>query len=321
MVKSLAPIELATSAAVDDPDVQLYLTALLLERGRSANTLAAYRRDLVRYVAWLAAHATQMTDVDNDVIQHHVRYLQQQGLAAASVRRATIVVRSFHRWRAAEGIDTGTVGRDLAVPKTTDAVPKALSEADISRVLDACVGIDSAGYRDRAMLELLYGTGMRVSELVNLNLSALDLDDGMARVFGKGAKERLVPVAGFALRALVEWLGPAGRPRMEPAKWKKRTDADAVFLNARGGRLTRQGAWLILQEYADRVGLGDVVHPHVFRHSCATHMIEHGADIRTVQELLGHASLTTTQRYTRVTTERLRSVFEASHPRAKLEKR
>ena len=208
----------------------------------------------------------------------------------------------------------------MAVPKVTDAVPKALSEEEITRVLDTCIGVDGVGYRDRAMLEVLYGTGMRISELVGLQLSALDLDDGMARVLGKGSKERLVPLAGFALRALVEYLGPSGRPRLEPRRWAKRGDAEAVFLNARGGRLTRQGAWLVVKRHAEQAGLAEVVHPHVFRHSCATHMIEHGADIRTVQELLGHASLTTTQRYTRVTAERLRAVFMQAHPRARMQR-
>jgi integrase/recombinase XerD len=302
------------------PDVEAFLTTLLLERGRSANTLAAYRRDLERYEAWLWEQESSIEAADDDLIVRHLDALAKRELAAASRRRAAMTIRSFHRWRTSEGITGGTVGRDLAMPRVTDAVPKALSEEQIVRVLGACVGVDPTGYRDRAILEVLYGTGMRISELVGLQLSAVDLDDGMARVFGKGSKERLVPLAGYAMRALVEYLGPPGRPRLEPERWARRGDADAVFLNSRGGRLSRQGAWLIVQGYADTAGLGDVVHPHVFRHSCATHMIEHGADIRTVQELLGHASLSTTQRYTRVTTERLRAVFAAAHPRATLER-
>ncbi len=300
-------------------DVEAFLTSMLLERGRSANTLAAYRRDLTRYVCWLNAASASVDSADDDLILRHLGSLRSAGLAAASLRRAAVTIRSFHRWRSVEGLATGSVGRDLAVPNVTDAVPKALTEADVTRVLDTCIAVDGAGYRDRAMLEVLYGTGMRISELVGLQLSAIDLDDGMARVLGKGSKERLVPLAGFALRALVEYLGPAGRPRLEPKRWAKRGDAEAVFLNSRGGRLTRQGAWLVVKRHAELAGLADVVHPHVFRHSCATHMIEHGADIRTVQELLGHASLTTTQRYTRVTSERLRAVFVQAHPRARLE--
>ncbi len=311
---------MVTAVAVAHPEVETFLTSLLLERGRSSNTLAAYRRDLVRYTDWLAETGLSVEAADDDAILRHLEALRSRELAVASLRRAAVTIRSFHRWRTSEGIAAGSVGRDLSVPKVTDAVPKALSEEDVTRVLDTCIGVDGVGHRDRAMLEVLYGTGMRISELVGLQLSAVDLDDGMARVLGKGSKERLVPLAGFALRALVEYLGPSGRPRLEPRRWARRGDAEAVFLNARGGRLTRQGAWLVVKRHAEQAGLGDVVHPHVFRHSCATHMIEHGADIRTVQELLGHASLTTTQRYTRVTSERLRSVFMQAHPRAKLQR-
>lgn len=307
------------SPAVTHPHVEAFLSSLLFERGRSANTLAAYRRDLVRYTLWLSEHGLIVDDADDDTIARHLASLRSENLAAASLRRAAVTIRSLHRWRTAEGLAGGSVGRDLAVPRVTDAVPKALSEEEVTRVLDTCIGVNAAGYRDRAMLEVLYGTGMRISELVGLQLSSLDLDDGMVRVLGKGSKERLVPLAGFAMRALVDYLGPLGRDRLTPRRWAKRSDAEAVFLNARGGRLSRQGAWLVVKKHAEMAGLGELVHPHVFRHSCATHMIEHGADIRTVQELLGHASLTTTQRYTRVTAERLRSVFMQAHPRARSE--
>lgn len=311
---------MAMATAVAHPDVEAFLTSLLLERGRSSNTLLAYRRDLVRYTHWLTERGLTVEAADDDTILRHLETLRSSELSVASLRRAAVTIRSLYRWRTSEGIATGSVGRDLSVPRVTDSVPKALSEAEITRVLDTCIGLDGVGYRDRAMLEVLYGTGMRISELVGLQLSALDLDDGMARVLGKGSKERLVPLAGFALRALVEYLGPSGRPRLEPRRWAKRGDAEAVFLNARGGRLTRQGAWLVVKGHAEQAGLAEVVYPHVFRHSCATHMIEHGADIRTVQELLGHASLTTTQRYTRVTAERLRSVFMQAHPRARVQR-
>jgi integrase/recombinase XerD len=163
---------------------------------------------------------------------------------------------------------------------------------------------------------LLYGTGMRISEAVGLSLSDLALDEGVARVFGKGSRERLVPVGRVAGDALAEWLGPRGRSVMAPARWARRGDAEAVFLNSRGGRLSRQGAWGIVRKYGDRVGLGDRLSPHVLRHSCATHMLERGADIRVVQELLGHASLATTQVYTRVSADLLQRAYEAAHPRA-----
>ena len=174
-----------------------------------------------------------------------------------------------------------------------------------------------AGYRDRAILEVLYGTGCRISELCGLSIGDVDLHDAMARVVGKGDKQRLVPLGRMAVKALTEWLSPVGREQLVPAQWKKRDDATSVFLNQRGGRLSRQGAWGVVRHYATEAGLEDRVHPHVFRHSCATHMLDHGADIRTVQELLGHASLTTTQIYTKVSVDRLRSAYDLAHPRAK----
>jgi integrase/recombinase XerD len=159
---------------------------------------------------------------------------------------------------------------------------------------------------------------VRVSELVGLSLADLDLDASLLLAFGKGAKERVVPVGRLARDALRAWLAPAGRGALVPARWARRGDADAVFLNARGGRLSRQGAWGVVRHYGDRVGLGDRLTPHVLRHSCATHMLDHGADIRVVQELLGHASISTTQVYTKISTERLRRVYDAAHPRAHL---
>jgi integrase/recombinase XerD len=167
------------------------------------------------------------------------------------------------------------------------------------------------------VLEVLYGSGLRVSELVGLSLGDLDLEAGMLRAFGKGAKERVVPVGRLAREALAAWLAPGGRGALVPARWARRADGEAVFLNARGGRLSRQGAWGIVRHYGDRVGLGERLTPHVLRHSCATHMLDHGADIRVVQELLGHASISTTQVYTKVSTERLRRVYESAHPRAR----
>jgi integrase/recombinase XerD len=180
------------------------------------------------------------------------------------------------------------------------------------------VGEEAVARRDRAMLEVLYGCGLRISELVGLSLGDLDLDSGLLRAYGKGARERLVPVGRVARSALAAWLTPSGRGALAPERWARRGDAEALFLNARGGRLSRQGAWAVVRRYGDKVGLGDRLSPHVLRHSCATHMLDHGADIRVVQELLGHASISTTQVYTRVSTERLREVYDAAHPRARL---
>ncbi|MEL7210847.1 MAG: tyrosine-type recombinase/integrase, partial [Actinomycetota bacterium] len=196
---------------------------------------------------------------------------------------------------------------------------KALSEEEVGRLLDAVVGEDAVARRDRAILEVLYGTGMRISELVGLSLVDVDLDDRLVRVLGKGSKERIVPLGRHAHDALGAWLGPSGRPAMEPERWSGRDAQEAVVLNQRGGRLTRQGAWGVVRAHARRVGLDDRLSPHVLRHSCATHMLDHGADIRAVQELLGHASIGTTQVYTRVSTERLFSVYRRAHPRASVD--
>jgi integrase/recombinase XerD len=184
-------------------------------------------------------------------------------------------------------------------------------------LLGAVAGDDAPARRDRAILEVLYACGLRVSELVGLSLSDLDLDAGLLRAFGKGSKERVVPVGRVAREALTAWLSPAGRGAMAPERWARRGDAEAVFLNMRGGRLSRQGAWGVVRKYGDKVGLDDKLTPHVLRHSCATHMLDHGADIRVVQELLGHASISTTQVYTKVSTERLRRIYDSAHPRAR----
>jgi integrase/recombinase XerD len=200
-------------------------------------------------------------------------------------------------------------------------LPKALSEEEVERLLGAVVGENAVARRDRAILEVLYGTGLRISELVGLSLTDVSLDEGLLRAYGKGSKERVVPVGRFASQALGSWLSQSGRGALTPERWARRGDAEAVFLNARGGRLSRQGAWGIVRRYGEKVGLGSRLTPHVLRHSCATHMLDRGADIRAVQELLGHASISTTQVYTRVSTERLRQVYDEAHPRAKVSKR
>ena len=195
------------------------------------------------------------------------------------------------------------------------SLPKALTEDEVTALIESVVGSEPTDLRDRAVLEVLYGTGLRISELVGLSLSDVDLDGALLRVFGKGSKERIVPLGREARRVLAEWFD-RGRPSLEPERWARRGDAEAVFLNTRGGRLTRAGAWLVVKKYGDRVGLDDRLTPHVLRHSCATHLLDHGADIRAVQELLGHVSISTTQVYTKVSTERLWQIYDQTHPRA-----
>ena len=204
----------------------------------------------------------------------------------------------------------------MEIPSLPRGLPKALSVAQVVSLMDAVVGDDPAARRDRAVLELLYGTGCRISEAGSLSLPDVDLHDGLVRVTGKGAKERIVPLGRGAAEALERWMAPEGRGALEPDRWARRGDAEAVFLNRRGGRLSRQGLWLVVRRHGDAAGIGSELTPHVLRHSCATHMLDGGADIRIVQEMLGHASISTTQIYTKVSTERLRAIYRAAHPRA-----
>jgi integrase/recombinase XerD len=297
-------------------EVEELLMWLSAERGRSPSTIAAYRRDLRRYAAWLAERGRTVATATEEDIVEHVAALRGAGLAPASVARGLVAVRSLHRFLLEEGTAASDPAAGVEQPRVPRGLPKALTEEEVGRLLAAPTGDGPIARRDRAMLEVLYGTGLRVSELVGLSLADLDLDAALLRAFGKGSKERIVPVGGHAVRALVAWLGPGGRPDVVPARWRRRGDAEAVFLGARGGRLTRQGAWDVLRRHGQAAGLTGRLSPHVLRHSCATHMLDHGADIRAVQELLGHASISTTQVYTLVSTERLWDVYRQAHPRA-----
>jgi len=296
-------------------EAEEFLSWLRVEKGRSANTLAAYRSDLRRYFDWLAKRDRPLTEVQESDIADHVGWLRGTGRAPSSVKRAMVSVRSLHRFLALEGESGPDPAADVAVPRVPRGLPKALTEDEVGSLLDAVTGNEPYDRRDRAILEVLYGTGLRISELVGLSLGDVDLEDRLLRVFGKGSKERVVPIGRPAQAALAEWMA-RGRPAVVPERWRSRGDAEAVLLNTRGGRLSRQGAWGIVRKYGNRVGLAGRLTPHVLRHSCATHMLDHGADIRIVQELLGHASIATTQLYTLVSTDRLFSVYREAHPRA-----
>ena len=288
-----------------------------MERGRARNTVVAYRRDLIAYQAWLAQRHLGVGEVDEGVILDYVAALRQAGLKPASVARALVSVRSLYRFCLQEGGAASDPTGEVAAPRVPQGLPKALGETEVVSLLGAVTGESARARRDRAILEVLYGTGMRISELVGLSLGDLVLEEGLVRVLGKGSRERLVPLGSWGRQALSDWLGPAGRRALEPTRWARRGDAEAVFLNARGGRLSRQGAWGIVRHYGRKCGLDERLTPHVLRHSCATHMLDHGADIRVVQELLGHASISTTQVYTKVSAERLRLVYDSAHPRAR----
>ncbi|MDQ3898740.1 MAG: site-specific tyrosine recombinase XerD [Actinomycetota bacterium] len=298
-------------------EVDELLSWLAVEKGRSANTVAAYRRDLAAYTEFLSGRRLTPAMVTESVVEDYLAFLRAAGRAPASVARALVSVRSLHRFLEDEGRAATNPAEEVQRPKVPSGLPKALSEAEVGTLLAAVTGDDPVARRDRAILEVLYGCGLRVSELVGLSLADLDLGAGLLRAFGKGAKERIVPVGRLACEALAAWLAPGGRAQLEPDRWARRGDSEAVFLNTRGGRLSRQGAWGIVRQYGDAVGLGDRLSPHVLRHSCATHMLDHGADIRVVQELLGHASISTTQVYTKVSATRLRQIYDAAHPRAR----
>jgi integrase/recombinase XerD len=294
-----------------------YLDHLTVERGLAANTLAAYRRDLDRYVEYLATRGVDdpsaVREADVADFLATIRTGEDGGapLSATSAARAVVAVRGFHRFLLLEGrTATDPAGR-VQPPATPKRLPKAISVGDVERLLAATATDTVTGLRDRALLEVLYGSGARISEAVGLAVDDLDAGAGLVRLHGKGGKERVVPLGRYALDAV-----DAYRVRARPVLAARGRGTAAVFLNARGGPLSRQSAWAILAAAAERAGLAARVSPHTLRHSFATHLLEGGADVRVVQELLGHASVTTTQLYTRVTADTLREVYVASHPRA-----
>lgn len=290
-----------------------------VERGLSRNTLAAYRRDLRRWQEFLRAAAVTAPDqVSESMVAAFLTQLREgdqahPALSASSAARTLVAVRGLHKFLAREGELTHDPARSVAPPSQGTRLPKALPIGEVERLLEAAsVGDTPASLRDRALLEVLYGTGARISEAVNLDLDDLDLEGGALRLFGKGSKERLVPLGSFAREALQAYL-----VRSRPGLAGKGKGTPAVFLNQRGSRLSRQSAWAVLRACAERASVPGHVSPHTLRHSFATHLLEGGADVRVVQELLGHASVTTTQIYTMVTVQQLREVYAQSHPRAR----
>ncbi|WP_269204202.1 site-specific tyrosine recombinase XerD [Motilibacter rhizosphaerae] len=310
--------EPAAPSAVLRGLLQTYLDHLAVERGVSANTLAAYRRDLRRYLAHLAASGRETldgvgeTDVSGFLAALRRGSATSPPLSAASAARAVVAVRGFHRFALREGAVTDDVARAVRPPTPPKRLPKAIAVEEVTALLDAAVADGGPrGLRDRALLELLYGCGARISEAVGLDVDDLDLDSGAVRLLGKGSKERIVPVGRFAREAVAAYL-VRGRPELAAAG----RGSAALFLNARGGRLSRQSAWVVLRAAAERAGISAELSPHTLRHSFATHLLDGGADVRVVQELLGHASVSTTQIYTLVTVDRLREVYASAHPRA-----
>ena len=285
-----------------------FLDALATERGLAKNTTDAYRRDLARLGKDLERHGDDLATAKAPALQRHLRELRKKGLSPRSIRRAVAAIRGYYGFLIQERLRTDDPAVHLVSPKVISTLPKVLSEKDVDALLEAPDLAKPLGLRDRAMLEMLYATGLRVSELVGLTLRQLRLDMGFLIAFGKGSKERIVPVGERAEMWTRKYLAEL-RPKLVTGRH------DVVFVNRFGVGMTRIGFWKNLRQYGRAVGLPQVS-PHVLRHSFATHLLEHGADLRAVQMMLGHADISTTQIYTHIHQHRLRSLYDQFHPRA-----
>lgn len=293
-----------------------FLAWLQIEQGRAEKTIEAYRRDLREYEDWLATRRVSSQTAQSRDVEAFVANLRKHGKAARSVARQFAAVRMLHKYLVVEGERDDDPAALVDGVKVPSGLPKPLREDDVTLLIASITGDDSFARRDRALVEFLYATGARISEACGLSLGDIDMQDSLVRLLGKGNKERIVPFGRSAHAALSDWFDEGGRAMRVPKRWKSRDNSDAVFLGVHGTRLTRQAAFHIVRKYAALAGIKEEVSPHSLRHSCATHMLVHGADLRIVQELLGHASVSTTQVYTKVDDELLVSVYRESHPRA-----
>ena len=303
-----------------DAAMRMWLDHLRVEKGVARNTMLSYGRDLRRYKEFLSRRGIgdirEVTEADVSAFLEDLRDGAEGRvpLSAASAARSLVAVRGLHRFLSAEGVTVTNPGADVAPPRPVQRLPKAITTEEVERLLAAAsVGDTPVALRDRALLELLYGSGARISEAVGLDVEDVDVNSGSVRLRGKGGKERVLPLGQYAREAMQSYL-VRGRPSLAA---DGASGGAAVFLNQRGGRLSRQSAWALLQSAAERAGLQNSVSPHTLRHSFATHMLEGGADVRVVQELLGHASVATTQIYTLITVQHLREVYAQTHPRAR----
>ena len=293
--------------------VDSYIRHLTIERGVAKNTIAAYRRDLRRYLDYLQDRGIESIDQITEMVvqDFSTRLVSKHGLSATSVARVLAGVRGLHKYWLLENLTKADPSATVKPPKAPRRLPKAITVAQVEDLLNAVSGDDPVAVRDRAILELLYATGARITEVVSLDLDDL-VDPTLLRVLGKGSKERIVPVGRFAQSALEAYL-----VRTRPLLAVNGKGTPALFLNQRGGRLSRQSAWQIIHDAAEAANLPGEISPHTLRHSFATHLLEGGADVRVVQELLGHSSVATTQIYTLVTVDALREVYATAHPRAR----
>ncbi len=290
--------------------LDVFLNYLVVEKGLSANTLEAYGRDLSRYIGFLLkSEAVQTDQVNSAVVLAFLSSLKKAGLSARSRARTLVALRTFHRFLLAEGYATANPTSQIQAPRTLSSLPKTLSPEEVERLLAVPSGDSSLDQRDRAMFDLLYATGLRVSELVGLKVSDLQLDVGYLTAFGKGSKQRIVPMGESALNELRNYLAQ-GRPLLDKGR-----GSSILFLNRSGNGLTRQGFWKIIKRRALQGGISKNITPHTLRHSFATHLLDNGADLRAVQTMLGHVDISTTQIYTHVTRERLKRLHAQIHPR------
>ena len=297
-------------------EAESFLLWLTVERGRAANTVHSYRRDLQRYESYLDECGSSVLSCTEEHVESFVRSLQEAGEAVASVARRLAAVRMLHAYVSAENLRSDNPAARVEGVRVPVGVPKPLTVEEVDALLNAVTGEESVNLRDRALLEFLYATGARISEACDVNLHDVDMSARVVRLYGKGSKERVVPFGRTAEKHLRDYLSVGGRDMLIPSSWAKGSDRDAVFLTNRGRRLNRQKAWSIVRDAGVAAGITVELSPHVLRHSCATHMLEHGADLRIVQEMLGHATISTTQIYTKVSPERLFSVYREFHPRA-----
>lgn len=297
--------------------IREYLHYLAVEKGLARNTLEAYRRDLASFHNFMKSRAHPASgaqpgadDVDQATVVLYLRELSRQGLSSATIARRLAAVRGFFAFLEVEGRVRRDPTRNLGTPKLPRRLPKALTEHEVSAIIDCADARGPAGLRDAAMLELIYAAGLRVSELCSLRVHDINFEAGYVRCTGKGSKERIIPLGEQALEKVRAYLED-GRPALASA-----VSHDILFLNHHGGRLSRQGFWKIIKRHAALAGVNRHVSPHTMRHSFATHLLEHGADLRSVQEMLGHASVSTTQVYTHLTRDKLKEIYKNAHPRA-----
>ncbi|PYI55015.1 site-specific tyrosine recombinase XerD [Paenibacillus flagellatus] len=294
--------------------LQTFIHYLSAERGLARNTLESYERDLNHYLAFIESlGVVSLGDTSKSTIVQYLLRLKQLGRAPATVSRNIVSIRAFYQFLLREKLIALDPSVDMEAPKLEKRLPKVLSVEEVGRLLEAPEPSGAGGMRDKAMLELLYATGIRVSELISLNVDNLNLEMGFVRCTGKASRERIIPLGRIAVRWLGDYIGT-----MRPQLLRRSKPEEALFVNHLGTRLTRQGFWKIVKRYAREANIDAEITPHTLRHSFATHLLENGADLRAVQEMLGHADISTTQIYTHVTKSRMKEIYDRTHPRAKI---